>query len=94
MIALGVWLVVGVAVSAAALSRVYTDSNSNISIDPNPFGGSTPPALSGTDNAELGMDGLQSLTSGSYNVASGDDALFSDTTGEFKMWPAAITRST
>lgn len=80
----GLWLVVGVSVGRASTTSVYFDSPSdNISIDPNPFGGQTPPG--GTDNTELGLNGLENLTSGSGNVAGGLLALASNTTGNFNV---------
>ena len=68
---LAVGLLFGVSVSAAASTSVYYDANDNVSIDPNPFGG----FVLGTENVELGLGGLQSLSTGSANVASGYQAL-------------------
>src|ERR1700729_4101821 len=78
VVLLGAWLVVGVAVSVAYTNSVYYDGNSNISIDPDAFGGK---AGSYNYNSELGEQGLQNLTSGSDNVASGYGALYYDTAG-------------
>lgn len=76
MTALVASLVLGVADSAAVTTSVYYDANNNVSIDPTPFGAHIP---SGDGNSELGLNGLQNLTSGFYNVASGYDDLHSDT---------------
>src|ERR1700735_4629621 len=75
VVLLGAWLVVGVSVSAAYTNSVYYDGNSNISIDPDSFGGH---AGSYNYNTALGEQGLQNLTTGADNLASGYGALYND----------------
>lgn len=73
------WVAVGVAPSTATsyTNSVYTDGNFKLSVDPNPFGGISPGARpfgasspSGLGNVGLGLNGLQNLTSGQFNVAT------------------------
>jgi hypothetical protein len=72
----------------AAPSLAYTthtgpvvfDDNSNMTIDPDPFGvGEGNSAINADDNVELGADGMRHITTGTENVASGIFALESVT---------------
>jgi hypothetical protein len=68
----------GAAVSLAATTGVYFDSQRNVGAGPSPFNNTAP---SGFDNVALGHSMMPALTSGSNNAASGNFALLSNTTG-------------
>ena len=61
---------------ATHTGAVVFDDNSNVTIDPDPFGvGEGNTAANAFDNVELGANGMRHITTGSGNVASGISAL-------------------